>query len=66
MAPGRVRPRTLGHGTGAGKQTIAQTLQFDQAHHYEALKVLGSRTRRSDQEILLAALDVYLGSTGEG
>jgi hypothetical protein len=45
-------------GAGEGKP-IALTLKVDQAR-YEALKVLGARTRRSNQEILLVALDAYL------
>src|SRR5215203_535080 len=40
-------------------KSIALTLNVDQAR-YEALKVLGARTRRSNQEILLAALDAHL------
>jgi hypothetical protein len=44
---------------GQGSKPIALTVKVDQAH-YEALKVLGARTRRSNQEILLAALDAYL------
>ena len=48
---------------GQGGKPIALTLKVDQAR-YEALKVLGARTRRSNQEILLAALDAYL--RGEG
>lgn len=45
---------------------VALTVKVDQPR-YEALKVLGARTRRSNQEILLAALDAYLrSSAGEG
>jgi predicted transcriptional regulator len=44
---------------GQRSKPIALTLKVDQAR-YEALKVLGARTRRSNQEILLAALDAYL------
>jgi hypothetical protein len=44
---------------GRGSKPIALTLKVDQVR-YEALKVLGARTRRSNQEILLAALDAYL------
>lgn len=51
-------------GDGRGDKPIALTLKVDQAR-YEALKVLGARTRRSNQEILLAALDAYL-HRGEG
>ena len=47
-------------GEGRGEKPVALTLKVDQAR-YEALKVLGARTRRSNQEILLAALDAYLG-----
>jgi len=43
---------------------VALTVKVDQLR-YEALKVLGARTRRSNQEILLAALDAYLRSAGE-
>jgi hypothetical protein len=44
---------------GRGDKPIALTVKVDQAR-YEALKILGARTRRSNQEILLAALDAYL------
>jgi hypothetical protein len=44
---------------GEGSKPIALTLKVDQTR-YEALKVLGARTRRSNQDILLAALDAYL------
>jgi hypothetical protein len=44
---------------GEGSKPIALTLKVDQAR-YEALRALGARTRRSNQEILLAALDAYL------
>ena len=44
---------------------VALTVKVDQPR-YEALKVLGARTRRSNQEILLAALDVYLQDAGDG
>jgi hypothetical protein len=46
----------------AGKP-VALTVKVDQPR-YEALKVLGARTRRSNQEILLAALDAYLRRAG--
>jgi hypothetical protein len=49
---------------GQGSKPIALTLKVDQAR-YEALKVLGARTRRSNQEILLAALDAYLRAAGQ-
>ena len=48
---------------GEGSKPIALTLKVDQAR-YEELKVLGARTRRTNQEILLAALDAYLHSGG--
>ena len=44
---------------GQGSKPIALTLKVDQAR-YEAVKLLGARTRRSNQEILLAAVDAYL------
>lgn len=50
-------------GEGRGEKPIALTLKVDQAR-YEALKALGARTRQTNQEILLAALDAYLGSEG--
>ena len=49
---------------GRESKPIALTLKVDQAR-YEALKMLGARTRRSNQEILLAALDAYLDEGGE-
>ena len=51
-------------GKGRGDKPIALTVKVDQAR-YEALKVLGARTRRSNQEILLAALDAYLKQEGQ-
>ena len=62
-AQGAVAP-SVAPVAGEGSRPIALTLKVDQAR-YEALKVLGARTRRSNQEILLAALDAYL-RTGEG
>ena len=50
---------------GRENKLIALTVKVDQPR-YEALKVLGARTRRSNQEILLAALDAYLRGAGEG
>jgi hypothetical protein len=41
---------------------VALTVKVDQGR-YEAVKVFGARTRRSTQEILLAALDAYLRGT---
>ena len=55
--------RTLPEAEERRGKPIALTVKVDQAH-YEALRVLGARTRRSNQEILLAALDAYLRSTG--
>ena len=57
-------PPTSAPGGQAGKP-IALTVKVDQAR-YETLKVLGARTRRSSQEILLAALDAYLRTQGRG
>ena len=58
-------PAQASAGEGRGNKMIALTVKVDQAR-YEALKVLGARTRRSNQEILLAALDAYLRAVGEG
>jgi hypothetical protein len=44
-----------GFSEGQGGKPIALTLKVDQVR-YETLRVLGARTRRSNQEILLAAL----------
>jgi hypothetical protein len=51
-------------GEEKGDRPIALTVKVDQAR-YEALKVFGARTRRTNQEILLAALDAYLRQTVE-
>jgi hypothetical protein len=63
-SPSPAIPSTPAAAVGEGSKPIALTVKVDQAR-YEALKVLGARTRRSNQEILLAALDAYLGA-GEG
>jgi hypothetical protein len=47
----------------AAEKPVALTVKVDQPR-YEALKVLGARTRRSNQEMLLAALDAYLRRAG--
>lgn len=52
-------PARQGFSEGQGGKPIALTLKVDQVR-YETLRVLGARTRRSNQEILLAALDAYL------
>jgi len=46
-------------GEGRGDKPIALTVKVDQAR-YEALRALGASTRRSNQQILLAALDAFL------
>lgn len=56
MRPGR---RKTALTEVAADKPVALTVKVDQPR-YEALKVLGARTRRSTQEILLAALDAYL------
>jgi hypothetical protein len=64
-APEDVRPASgQSAAAGEGSKPIALTLKVDQAR-YEALKVLGARTRRSNQEILLTALDAYLRTAGD-
>lgn len=66
----RTRPARPSHNKAAASELIADkpvalTVKVDQPR-YEALKVLGARTRRSNQEILLAALDAYLQTAGDG
>lgn len=62
----RPRRRKAAVREPAMDKPVALTVKVDQPR-YEALKVLGARTRRSNQEILLAALDAYLrSSTDEG
>ena len=46
------------------RQTIAVTVRLDE-DRYVKLKVLGARTRRTNQDILVAALDAYLQSAIE-
>ncbi len=41
------------------KDTVAITVRLDE-DRYVQLKVLGARTRRTNQDILVAALDAYL------
>ena len=43
--------------------TIAVTVRLDEAR-YVKLKVLGARTRRTNQEMLIVALDAYLQKAG--
>jgi hypothetical protein len=64
-APITVSPLVVASAPLEGQRgkPIALTLKVDQAR-YEALKVLGACTRRSNQEILLAALDAYLYGGG--
>ena len=66
LAAGRARPsrRKAGTTEATVDKPVALTVKVDQPR-YEALKVLGARTRRSNQEILLAALDAYLRNTGD-
>ena len=45
--------------TRRGIQTIAVTVRLDE-DRYTRLKVFGARTRRTNQDILVAALDAYL------
>lgn len=59
-------PTQSGAGEGRGDKLVALTVKVDQGR-YEALKAVGARTRRTNQQILLAALDLYLrGASGDG
>lgn len=42
-----------------GTETIAVTVHLDE-DRYTRLKVFGARTRRTNRDILIAALDAYL------
>ena len=46
------------------RQTIAVTVRLDE-DRYVRLKVLGARTRRTNQDMLVAALDAYLQKAAE-
>jgi hypothetical protein len=43
--------------------TIAVTVRLD-PERYERLKMHGARRRRTNQQIIVAALDAYLGNAG--
>jgi hypothetical protein len=58
-SPSPATSSTPAAAVGEGGKPIALTVKVDQAR-YEALKVLGARSRRSNQKILMAALDEYL------
>jgi len=45
--------------------TVAVTVRLDQAR-YERLKMHGVRERRTNQQILVAALDAYLAAREQG
>jgi hypothetical protein len=63
-----VPPSATAHGPAAGREarsparglhgTIAVTVRLDPAR-YERLKIHGARARRTNQEILVEALDDY-------
>ena len=46
---------------GANTNTIAVTVRLD-PDRYQALKLYGVKTRTSNQDVLVAALDLYLSS----
>lgn len=54
-----VPERTVPKGTSG---TIAVTVRLD-PDRYERMKVHGARQRRTNQEILVAALDAFLSAT---
>ncbi len=58
---GEAAPAVMSGGTETqrGMQTIAVTVRLDE-DRYTRLKVFGARTRRTNQDILVAALDAYL------
>lgn len=49
---------------GANTNTIAVTVRLD-PDRYQALKLYGVKTRTSNQDVLVAALDQYLSSRAE-
>jgi len=49
---------------GANTNTIAVTVRLD-PDRYQALKLYGVKTRTSNQDVLVAALDQYLSSRVE-
>jgi len=49
---------------GANTNTIAVTVRLD-PDRYQALKLYGVKTRTSNQDVLVAALDQYLNGRGE-
>ena len=53
-----------GMSSHSPSDTIAVTVRLDE-DRYVRLKVLGARTRRTNQEMLVAALDAYLQSAIE-
>jgi hypothetical protein len=57
---GEAAPAVMSGSAEAGGrvQTIAVTVRLDE-DRYTRLKVFGARTRRTNQDILLAALDAY-------
>ena len=59
MSPVAVAPSaTTPKGT---TDTIAVTVRLD-PDRYQALKIYGAKTRTSNQDVLVAALDLYLSS----
>lgn len=49
---------------GSNTNTIAVTVRLD-PDRYQALKLYGVKTRTSNQDVLVAALDQYLSSQAE-
>ena len=62
-APLETRPAPVPHGLAG---TIAVTVRLDPMR-YERLKIYGVRQRRTNQELLVEAIDAFLeGRAGEG
>jgi len=59
--PRRGAPPTPKAPKGANTNTIAVTVRLD-PDRYQALKWYGVKTRTSNQDVLVAALDLYLSS----
>lgn len=57
-------PAALPAPKGANTNTIAVTVRLD-PDRYQALKLYGVKTRTSNQDVLVAALDQYLSSRTE-
>jgi hypothetical protein len=62
--PAPAAPATPKAPKGANTNTIAVTVRLD-PDRYQALKMYGVKTRTSNQDVLVAALDRYLSKQAE-